>query len=154
VDDFGHALFTDWAEGQWNKLFNFFAQCLQFYLSTSEKIDPPMEQLTRRNLLAAIGEPYREWAEEYAGARLDQEFNKKEAFEHLKATQDKLRNLSSHQFIKRLKAWCRLKGYAFMPPEKTDSQGRIRKRTFEGQIDYLFIASSGGEALEEEEFPF
>lgn len=51
-DDFDKNLFLDYNEDEWNDDFNFFASCLQFYLSVPRetKINPPMDNVTKRNL--------------------------------------------------------------------------------------------------------
>lgn len=142
TDDFGHALFSDWNDEQWNKLFNFLAQCTRFYLSVNEKINPPMEKVMLRNLQSEMGVSFMEWADDYLSNMLNVEFNKKQAHEHLKTTQNSLKNISSNNFIKRIKAWCKFNGHHFMPKDKTDANGRIQKQNEEGKReDFLFISS-------------
>lgn len=150
TDDFGHALFTDWTDVQWNKLFNFLAQCTQFYLSVDEKINPPMDQVLMRNLQSQIGTTYMEWADEWLTERLNQEFWKKEALEDFKVKNPNMRSISATNFIKKMKAWSKFHGHEFMPNEVTDASGRIQKQHPETgkREDALFIKS-----LEEPESP-
>src|SRR5690606_6153070 len=42
-DDFdGKSLFKDFDEHQWNSYYNFLAECVSFFLSREEKVNPPM----------------------------------------------------------------------------------------------------------------
>ncbi len=155
TDDFGRALFSDWDDVQWNKLFNFLAQCVKFYLSVNEKINPPMEKVMLRNLQSEMGVSFMEWADDYFVDKLNVEFNKKEAFENLRTSQNSLRNTSRNKFVKKLKAWCKFNGYRFMPEERVDSAGRIQKPNESGKReDYLFIASELKDEEVEDKLPF
>jgi 16S rRNA (uracil1498-N3)-methyltransferase len=67
-DDFGKDLYAfDYSESEWNADFNFFAQCIRFYLSVPSplKINPPMENVTLRNMLAEMGQAFKDWADAY-----------------------------------------------------------------------------------------
>lgn len=139
-DDFGHELFRHWPDEQFNKVFNFFAQCVQFYLSVDEKINPPMNKIRLRNLQAEMGSTFIDWADDYLLNNLEVEFNKNFALEDLKTKKQALRNITSTTFVKKIKAWCEFNGHVFMPKEKTASSGRIQKVNDEGKKeDYLFI---------------
>lgn len=120
---FGHQLFQDWDDSQWNKFFNFMAQCVQFYLGCKEKINPPMEQLTQRNLINQIGPVFIEWAEEFFRYLIrDQnnvvEFEKIATIEKLKMQKASLSKITSNKFTKKLRDYCKLNGFIYMPGSK------------------------------------
>ncbi len=139
-DDFGHSLFTDWGVDQWNKYVNFVAQCIKFYLSVDEKINPPMNDLMMRNLQSFIGSTFMEWADIYLANNLNVEFNKKEALENLRTNKRVMENISSTNFMRKVDAWCKFNGYNLMPNHKTDAGGRIQRKNSEGKYeDFLFI---------------
>ena len=70
-DDFGKNLFLDYTEEEWNDDFNFFAYCLQFYLGVPReiKINPPMDNVTKRNLRTEMTEAFKNWADVYFDAK-------------------------------------------------------------------------------------
>ncbi|CAL2101441.1 conserved protein of unknown function [Tenacibaculum sp. 190130A14a] len=144
-DDFGHELFRHWDDDQFNKVFNLFAQCVQFYLSVDEKINPPMNKIRLRNLQAEMGGTFIDWADDYLNNHLDIEFNKNAALEDIKSKKQALRNITSTKFVKKIKAWCEFNGHLFMPKAKTDSAGRIQKKNETGKReDFLFIERKEG----------
>lgn len=62
--EFGKNLIDDYTQDEMNKLYNLFANCISLYLSYP-KIDPPMDDLQRRNYRLDMGETFLEWAEEF-----------------------------------------------------------------------------------------
>lgn len=129
-DQFGKNLFFDYTEEEWNLDFNFFAECLKFFLSVPSpgKIDPPMENVTRRNLRTTMTDGFKNWADVYfspEGDHLDNLIPKTEAFEDYGSmTKSKF---SMNRFTKSLKAWCRYNKYILDPEGFYNSQGRIIK---------------------------
>lgn len=69
-NDFGRNLMTtnDYTEDNWNQDCNFFAQCLQFYLSMADrgiKIQPPMDNIVKRKYKADMGANFEDWVYGY-----------------------------------------------------------------------------------------
>lgn len=66
-DDFGGKTILDksYSAADWNNDYNFILQCLQFYLSQTEKIDAPMEGLIIKNLRQIIGDAMLKFCNEY-----------------------------------------------------------------------------------------
>lgn len=151
-DDFKHELFTDWSDEQFNKLFNLLAQCVQFYLSVDEKINPPMNKIRLRNLQADMGQTFIDWADEYLQHRLGEEFNKNDALDDLRNKKSALKNITSNNFIKKVRAWCEFNGHDYMPNEKTSSSGRIQRPNDEGKReDYLYIEDGGTTGIDDDD---
>jgi hypothetical protein len=137
ADDFGgRNLFRDFTDHEWNDFYNFCAQCIQFYLSHPGKINPPMDNVTKRSLRAEMGDAFEGWAEAFFLIRessideegplkhLDNYFSKEVAFEDfLKTT--KLGKWTPNKFKKALKAYCQLNEYVFNPKDLHGSGGRI-----------------------------
>ena len=66
-DDLGHDLMTDEYEG-WLADVQFVLQCEQFYLSqlpTGRRIEPPMDNVRRRQQRASLGKTFEAWASDY-----------------------------------------------------------------------------------------
>ena len=138
-DDFdGSNLFTDFDYKQWNLYYNFCAYCLQFYLSTDEKINPPMDNVTKRTLQAEMGEAFMGWADGFFGSTdiddtgivsykyLNTDFAKEDAFEDfLKNT--KQNKWTPTKFKKAVSAYCRYNQWVFNPKEMHNNGNRIIK---------------------------
>ena len=159
-DDFdGKNLFTDFDWKQYNHYYNFCAQCVQFFLSTEEKLSPPMDNVTKRTLQAEMGEAFMGWAEGFFGSvdenntfkYLNREFSKEAAFEDfVKATRQN--KWSPAKFKKSVAAFCKYdKDWVLNPKELHNSGTRIIK-TIDGKSqEVLFIDTKKSEQLNEVE---
>lgn len=161
INDFKKEFFIDWDDHKWNKFFNFLAQCCKFYLSHDKKLDPPMDSVLQRSLVAEMGSSFMDWADTYLIENLDTVFAKNKALEDVKQKQNNLKNISSQNFVKKIKAWCRYNNYEFMPEVITSKDGRIQKNIDGKMVDCFFIQSKEiseatlrGEAEEKTDLPF
>jgi ribosomal protein S18 len=152
-DDFGgRNLFRDFTDAEWNAFYNFCSQALSFYLSHAAKINPPMDNVTKRSLRAEMGDAFEGWAEAYFATMevspgdleteipkyLDNYFSKEVAFEEfMKATS--LRKWSPTKFKKAMKAYCQLNGYVFNPKDLQNNGGRIIQRIDGKSQEAIFI---------------
>lgn len=171
-DDFGKNLFLDYTEEEWNDDFNFFASCLQFYLSVPReiKINPPMDNVTKRNLRTEMGEAFRNWADVYFDLKegnCDKLIERDIAFKDFsdKSGQHKW---TTNKFTKALKAWCRYTDYVekFNPEQFRNSAGRIIRKIGGSATEMIYIqtreispellieASNASEEMNEEDRPF
>ncbi len=153
-DDFGKNLFLDFDEIDWNRFFNLMAQCIRMYLNF-EKINPPMDNVTRRNLMSLMTEPFKNWADLYfneQGERLNKEENKKDAYEDFVATA-RMKNWTMNRFTKALRFWCLYQGYTFNPPEIANSNGRIINKVNNITQEFVYIRTTN-EVVEQEQEPF
>ena len=125
-DDFnGKDLFNDFTEAEYLDFYVFCAQAVQFYLSCGDKIDPPMDNVNKRNLMAEMGDAFRGWANVFFSKEnnnLDVIISRNSAFDDYKKTGGKK---SSNSFKKSVKAFCKLNNYVFNPPEEGVKDGRI-----------------------------
>lgn len=112
-------LFMDWPESEWEKYYNFMAQCLSFYLGRTDKIVPPMGNVQKRNLISEMTESFKAWADVYftpEGDRVNRWILKADAYESfMKETGTKTHTV--HKFKHKLVAWCKFNGYDFNPEE-------------------------------------
>lgn len=137
-DDFGgRNLFKDFTEAEWNAYYNFCIQCIQFYLGHPTKVDPPMDNVTKRSLQAEMGDAFMGWAEAFFSItytntetykeetkHLDNYFSKEAAFEEFKKASNQGK-WSSNKFKKALKAYAQLNGYILNPKDLHTAPGRI-----------------------------
>lgn len=128
-DDFGKNLFDDFNEDEWNNFFNTMAYCLVDYLKF-EKIDPPMNNVTLRNLQTQMGAAFQAWADVYFSensGKLDELVPRNEAFEDfIGSSGSKL--WTTQKFGKSLIAWCRYNKFVLDPIELQNSGGRIIRK--------------------------
>lgn len=115
--ELGRRIFDDWDLEQWTMFYNFFAQCLKFYLSVANqdvKIDPPFSNIARRNSLALMGENFRHWADTYFMGKMNILVPRTDAYDDCKlATNSKI--LTPQGFFKKIQAWAEFNGYKFNP---------------------------------------
>lgn len=144
-DDFGKNLFLDYNEEEWNDDFNFFAACLQFYLSVPRelKLNPPMDNVTKRNLRTEMTEPFKNWADVYFDAKqgmCDKLIERDIAYKDFeeKSGQHKW---TTNKFTKALKAWSKYTDYVLElnPPEFRNSSGRIIRKVGSAAAEMIYI---------------
>jgi len=132
-DDFDKELFEqEYTEQEWNADFNFFAQCLKFYLSVPAplKINPPMGNVTLRNLLAIMGQAFKDWADAYfdpESENTNKLIVKEFALKNFLDTTN-TKGWTTNKFTKAVVAFCRFYGYNYNPKAFQNSQGRISKK--------------------------
>lgn len=148
IDEFGKNLFQDFDEKEWEEFLNTIALCLVSYLQ-HDKIDPPMDNVQRRNFRAIMGDSFLGWADVFYSAelkRLDRFIVRKDAFEsYCKETNAK--GVTAQTFVKKLKAWCDYNGYELNPKAFHNSQGRIIRKENDMSVEMLYIKAH--EPLEE-----
>ena len=122
--EFGKVLFNDFTE--------------------EEKIDPPMENVTKRNLRSSIGEGVFAWCNSFfvSGDNLNDYILKEKAFEtcinsnYFNSNSKKFFDI--RKFKQDIKMYCQYMGWIFNPEEAVnDGQGRIIK-SIEGKNQEMF----------------
>lgn len=164
---FGHLLFEDWDEEQWNLFDNFMIECVMIYLRSFQEewhrkgrgvIPPPMNKLEQRAMRQCMGETFLMWAEamfDINGSRINCMFQRKELMnDYHKEFPSAREQIRPQDFRKRMIAFCNYKGYHFNPNGKTEDGIRFSEwcdshpgETFVGQsyksnsVEYWTIAS-------------
>ena len=123
-DDFGKNLCRDFDEKEWNLFLNFILQCVKFYLNTDEKINPPMDNINKRNLKASMGDAFQGWADVFftdldrinTEPGSDNLVIRDEAMEDFKKSSGQSQ-WSTNKFTSALKAWCRYYDYELNPDD-------------------------------------
>lgn len=138
-DDFGRNLMTknDYSEEDWNQDCNFFAQCLQFYLSMVElgiKIQPPMDNIVKRKYKADMGANFEDWAYSYFaedGENVNTFVQREKAHDDFIAFAKVSKGFWTMQrFTKALRGFAELCPYIceLNPQELLNSNGRLLKK--------------------------
>lgn len=150
-DDFGLNLFLDYTPEQWNNDFNFFANCLQFYLSVPRemKINPPLDNVVKRNLRTEMTEVFKNWADVYFDIK---EGNCNVLLERDKIFKDFAEKSGQHKwttnkFTKAIKAWCRYTDYVekYNPEQFRNSSGRIIRKIDGAAAEMIYVQTKGSE---------
>jgi hypothetical protein len=139
-DDFNKNLFTDFTPDEWNKFFNTMAACLQTYLNFP-KIDPPMDNVDKRNLRTIMTELFKEWADVYFDEfshRTDRLFVKRDAFQDFVET-TKQRSWNAQRFKKSLSAWCKYYNYTLNPEVLVNNKSRIIGKHQGLAVEFIYI---------------
>jgi len=139
-DDFGKNLFFDFTQEEWNLFYNTMAHCLKTYLNFN-KIDPPMENVSKRNLITVMTDAFKDWADVYfakESGRLNTEVCRTEAIDDFLIA-SKMKNWSTQRFTKALKAWCRYYNYTFNPEDVVNEQGRLLKKIDNITKEHIYI---------------
>lgn len=152
-DDFGgNNLFTDFDWKQWNHFYNFCAQCIQMYLATEEKLNPPMDNVTKRTLQAEMGDAFIGWADGYFGQLvqspgvddsykyLDTDISKEESFEEFQKS-TKQTKWTPAKFKKAIAAYCKWNGWILNPKHMHNSGARIIKTINGKSQEVLYIST-------------
>ena len=135
--EFGKNLFLDFTEEEWNKFYNFIALSIQVFLKFNSRIDPPMDNIVKKNLKAEVGESIFDWAEDFFSDKkyLDVEIEKNVVFESIKENVPYAKNLSAQRMKKKIKAYCKYKGWELNPKKMLTNNSQIIKQS----VEYLFI---------------
>lgn len=131
LDEFGKNFGREFTETEWNLFMNFIMQCVKFYLNCSRKINPPMDNVNKRNLKSTMGDNFEPWADVFfsrESGRLDQYVVKDDAMaDYIKSAN--VKQITPHKFSKMLHAWCHYNGYILNPTELLSGHAkRIIKR--------------------------
>lgn len=167
IDDFGVNFFSEWGKEQWNLFYNLMASCLQLYFRSIREswsgpnqgiIEPPMDSLDKRKLRQLMGEDFLIWAESYfskdegipdnpddinSTGFLNQRVVRKDAFNDLLEKNFNMRKwMNPSNFGKRIKYYCKYKGYHFNPNKRnkddagfTEFRKEHPKEIFYGEPD-------------------
>lgn len=147
--EFRKNLISDYTPAEMNKFYNFMMQCLQAYLKFRVRIQPPMNQIEKRNIQRAITDEFIWWAEDYFDeGRLNVLVNKQDAFEAYKATLNEkvAKMIKINTFKTRLIQFCQYKEWIFNPGHmlQTDTEkerNEIRKKEG-GEDKYFYYIST------------
>ncbi len=150
-DDFGKDLYSfDYseAEAEWNADFNFFAQCIRFYLSVPSplKINPPMTNVHLLNMLAEMGQAFKDWADAFfdkQASNIDCLIAKEEALNNFIANTN-TKGWTTNKFTKALKCLCRYYGFLYNPKAFQNSQKRIIRKIEGTAKDMVYIQTNAG----------
>lgn len=151
-DEFGKNIYDDFTPDEWNQFYNLIATCIKVYLSF-DKIDPPMNNIIKRNLRSEMGETFLDWTTSYFSEKfnLNRYIERSTIFnEYQAANNDKF--LKPQNFKKKLHAFCNYNGLIFNPEELiTDRENnRISRKNDQNKTaEFFYIQEPGVEILKD-----
>jgi DNA polymerase I len=112
-DEFGHSLYNDWDEAEWNRFDNVVVKYAQFYLKFGI-IDPPKINIESRRIMREVGEEFVEFMEDKLLEGVTK-FNKKGIHEEFTKAYPDLRIYyrSPNKTTKKMKQFFVFKGIPF-----------------------------------------
>lgn len=155
-DDFGRNLMTasDYTEEDWNQDCNFFAQCLQFYLSMAGrgiKIQPPMDNIVKRKYKADMGASFEDWVYGYfaeEGENVNTFVQRTKAYDDFIAFAKVSKGFWSMQrFTKALRGFVELCPYIdeMNPKEFLNKDGRLLKKVDGETKEMIYLRTKSKE---------
>ncbi|MDL2141197.1 hypothetical protein QQY79_01585 [Flavobacterium tructae] len=126
ADDFNdkNILTKEYSAKEWNLDYNFFLQCIQFFLQQKEKIEAPMDTLINKNAMMQIGDNTVKFFNEFFSdqTNLNNWIEKAPVFSYQK---DELGNKanSSQKFSENLVLYCKAKQWKIELKKKKNSSG-------------------------------
>lgn len=144
-DDFGKNLMTEYSHDEWNEDFNFILSCISFYMQIREsnrKLSPPMDNVKTRRNNVLLGEIFEDWADGFFNEKgsLGELLQKRIVFADFQQYSGK--KISSNQFTRNLKLFCKLRGYAYNGEYDVDKTERIIKKDQVSKIAIEWIKIS------------
>ena len=176
LSKFGRQLYADFTEDEWIEFYNFIAYCIQLQMRF-DKIQPPMENLERRQLRREMSEGlgreenFLKWADDYFQvweaangprparsapdaecAYLDTLFSRAAAFQHFMEnsgiSENKRKSYNAQRFKTHLAAWAKYHGFVLNPDRIANTKdGRIMQK-IDGKVTELFYISTNPNDLD------
>jgi hypothetical protein len=149
-DDFHKNLFREnYSEAEWNADINFLVECCRFYLSAAGsggKIQPPMENVIRRNLRAVMKDEFPAWAQVYfspESGNTDRLVPREYVYKAFRESSGKP-HATSHYITKALEAYCKYEPsvLALDPAELKNSQDRIIRKVSGKAMEMCYIQTT------------
>lgn len=175
LSKFGKQLYADFTDDEWIQFYNFIAYCIQLQMRF-DKIQPPMENLERRQLRREMSEGlgreevFLKWANEYFlawdpahGTRpvktpegsecayLDTLFSRQHAYLHFTEnsgiSENRRKAYSTQKFKLHLGAWAKYHGFALNPPAMCNQDGRIISKENGKSVELFYVSTKPFETV-------
>ncbi|GAA0561752.1 bifunctional DNA primase/polymerase [Chitinophaga japonensis] len=66
LDEYGHLLFDDWDQDEWNRFYNFMFWCVRYYLYNGVNEQQQGDQYRQKKIKVQFGEEFLSWFQDYA----------------------------------------------------------------------------------------
>lgn len=177
LSKFGRQLYADFTDDEWIEFYNFIAYCIQLQMRF-DKIQPPMENLERRQLRREMSEGlgreenFLKWADDYFqvwetqnGPRparsapdaecvyLDTLFSRSAAFLHFMEnsgiSENKRKSYNAQRFKTHLAAWAKYHGFVLNPERIANTKdGRIMQKIDGKVVELFYISTNPNDLIE------
>ncbi len=125
MKEFGHRLFDDWENEQWNLFYNLMIDCVIWYYRLLQPgswgngglVAPPMEQIEARTERQDIGEAFLDWADTFfhpESSNINTRLVRKEVQDaYFAENPGQIYKISSRVFSQKLKTYCQFRHLDF-----------------------------------------
>lgn len=135
ADEFGHRLFIEWDDQEWQRFFDCTIACLHTYFTCDKPPLADLETYNENKLKASIPGELMDYFDQY----LPCDVPKKIFFQDFKQSYPVYEKATQNWFTARLTTYCKMKGYVINPGYES---GRNWKTTKEGEkVEYLMITT-------------
>ena len=144
-DEFGKDMYEDFTKHEWNIFYNMLFESVEFQLKAPVKVNPPMEDITRRMNREVMGESFEDWAKEYfapEAGNINAEILKEDALAAINGKLDKKYQLKSATFKKKIRAYCQDYGLIFNPKRLLNAKNIIERSNGGVTKEYIYIEST------------
>lgn len=141
IHEFGHRLFDDWSDNEWNNFDNYIIHCTQYFLENG-LVTYDHINIEEKKFLNRVHESFTEWIEEIVEENIDYndrfsiEKNQTDFFNEYKTLASsyknsyKLRDFTKNKFTMWIKEYCKINNYKF----ELIGKGQNRRYIIEGEI--------------------
>lgn len=151
-DDFGHQLFHEWDNEQWNLFYNWMATCIQVYLKYDLKYTVPQDVIRKRKLRQDIGENFLEFVSLFFHTYPDDDGQKGKMLnkrielvyllnKYLDKYQAERRYMNGKRFKDKFKKYAKYSGLEYNPE-------KMGKRIMSNSKEYIMLADDAFEATD------
>ena len=111
-DEFGRELFNSWSKDEFNAFDNYMSDCVQLFLINGLIEQYNAKNLVLRKFISSTGIEFKNWVTDENNIKVNQRFNKKEAYTAFTEDYTDFKNKLNHRtFIAWLKKYAKFKGY-------------------------------------------
>lgn len=139
ADEFGHQLFYDWDNEQWNYFYNIIFKSVQLFLRYGLKYQIPVRNIEKRKLRQRMGENFLEWATAQWGESshwINNQVEKRYAYDtYIRDYPNDRKYTNVRTFKRKVKMYAKYSGLHFNP----DRAGEAIKS---GNKEYLCLANN------------
>ena len=112
-DLFGHMLFDDWSNEEWQKFDNFMIQCVQYYLKNGLQVQKH-KNLEERKYITETSQEFHDWTKEETSLPFSVKLFNNETFARfIDENQDFKNRLQLKTFKKWVKKYCEVNGFEY-----------------------------------------
>ena len=113
IDDFGHSLFSGWDDENWNRFFNYMANCVVKYLKHGLVEQTNAKMKNQRKILAETSGDFLDWMEDEENFPMNIRLNKKDYYNNFRNSFSNYGWLKTKRLTQWVQQYAEYKGHEF-----------------------------------------